>query len=272
MIRVMIVDDEPLARGKIRSLLQAHPDFEVVAESGDGRDGLAKLKQFSPDALFLDVQMPQLTGMEMLAENGQGPRPYTVMTTAYDDHAVKAFEFDAVDYLLKPFDAERFAAALGRLRKHLERDFRSAGRIDLDLLMKRLGATQAAPEAAAPSLPRSSRVPVKIGRRVRFLDASHMRCVRADRDYVNIHMTTGEVIHTSDRISHMEEKLASYPFLRIHRSVIVNLEQVREVRSAGACYDFVLTGDEGATSGCTYKRDIHALLTTWKKVGDRRSG
>lgn len=274
MIRVMIVDDEPLARGKIRGLLQSHPDFEVVAESGDGRDGLAKLKEHSPDALFLDVQMPHLTGMEMLAATGPGPRPYTVMTTAYDDYAVKAFEFDAVDYLLKPFDAGRFSAALARIRTHLERDFRSAGRIDLDVLMKRLegvGSVPAATEAhAAPAL-RPGRVPVKIGRRVRFLDAGHMRCVRADRDYVNIHMTTGEVIHTSDRISHMEEKLASYPFLRIHRSVIVNLEQVREVRSAGACYDFLLTGDENATSGCTYKRDIHALLTTWKKTGDRRS-
>ena len=270
MIRVMIVDDEPLARGKIRGLLQAHPDFEVVAESGDGRDGLAKLKQLSPDALFLDVQMPHLTGVEMLAETGTGPRPYTVMTTAYDDYAVKAFEFDAVDYLLKPFDAERFSAALGRIRTHLERDFRSAGRIDLDVLLKRLGTAPAASEAVTPAA-RPGRIPVKIGRRVRFLDAGHMRCVRADRDYVNIHMTTGEVIHTSDRISHMEEKLARYPFLRIHRSVIVNLEQVREVRSAGACYDFLLTGEESATSGCTYKRDIHALLTTWKKSGDRRS-
>jgi DNA-binding LytR/AlgR family response regulator len=83
-------------------------------------------------------------------------------------------------------------------------------------------------------------------------------------------MTTGEVIHTSDRISQMEEKLAGLPFLRIHRSTIVTLEQVREVRSMGAFYDFLLSGEESATSGCTYTREIHALLTSWKKAGDKR--
>jgi two-component system LytT family response regulator len=119
---------------------------------------------------------------------------------------------------------------------------------------------------------RPERVPVKIGRRVRFLDAGHMRCIRADRDYVNIHMTTGEIIHTSDRISQMEEKLTGLPFLRVHRSAIVNLEQVREVRSAGSYYDFLLTADMRVTSGCTYKRDIHALISSWKKVGDKRIG
>lgn len=264
MIRVLIADDEPLARGKIRTLLKPHPDFEVVAESGDGRDALKKLEALAPDALFLDVQMPHLGGLEMLSQAGPNIRPYTVMTTAFDGYALKAFEYDALDYLLKPFDAERFDAALGRIRVRLDRDFRSAGRIDVDLMLKRLGTPR--PE----SRPASDRVPVKIGRRVRFLDASHMRCIRADRDYVNIHMTTGEIIHTSDRISQMEEKLAGFLFLRVHRSAIVNLEQVREVRSLGNCYDFLLTGETSVTSGCTYKRDIHTLLTTWKKAGDRR--
>ncbi|MGE5625270.1 MAG: LytR/AlgR family response regulator transcription factor [Bacillota bacterium] len=265
MIRVLIVDDEPLARGKIRALLQPHADFEVVAECGDGRDGLKKLKELSPDAVFLDVEMPEMGGMELLSQ-ADGPKPYTVMTTAYDGYAVRAFEYDAVDYLLKPFDTQRFDTALKRIRGHLERDFRSTGRIDVDMMLKRLGGTAPAPRT------QPERVPVKIGRRVRFLDAGHMRCIRADRDYVNIHMTTGEIIHTSDRISQMEEKLSGLPFLRVHRSTIVNLEQVREVRSAGNCYDFLLTGDARVTSGCTYKRDIHALLTTWKKAGDKRIG
>src|SRR5882724_1814676 len=99
------------------------------------------------------------------------------MTTAHDDYAVKAFEIDAIDYLLKPFDAERFGAALARIRVNLERDFRSAGRIDLDLMMKRLVAMT--PAAPATPAARPGRVPVKIGRRVRFLDAGHMRCIRA---------------------------------------------------------------------------------------------
>jgi two-component system LytT family response regulator len=265
MIRVLVVDDEPFARSKIRTFLQPHPDFEMVGEAGDGRDALTKLRALTPDAVFLDVQMPHMDGMQLMGLAGRSKPPYTVMTTAHDDYAVRAFELDAIDYLLKPFDRDRFDSALGRIRAHVERDQRAGGRLDIDLLLKKLG-----PHAPAASATASGRVPVKIGRRVRFLDAGHMRCIRADRDYVNIHMTTGEVIHTSDRISHMEEKLAAFPFLRIHRSTLVNLEQVREVRSMGPYYDFLLSGEMSVTSGCTYKREIHALLTTWKRAGDKR--
>jgi two-component system LytT family response regulator len=264
MIRVLVVDDEPLARSKIRAFLEPHRDFEIAGECGDGQDALQKLESLQPEAVFLDVQMPRLDGMQMLERVKLAKPPYTVMTTAYEDYALKAFEAQALDYLLKPFDRQRFESTLQRIRSHVERDVRADGRVDLDLLVKRLTPVE------APRMPGSNRVPVKIGRRVRFLSTQHMRCIRADRDYVNIHMTTGEVIHTSDRISQMEEKLAGFPFLRVHRSAIVNLEQVREVRTLGAFYDFLLTSDDSVTSGCTYKREIHALLGTWKKAGDRR--
>ena len=264
MIRVLVVDDEPLARSKIRTFLEPHRDFEVAGECRDGQDALQKLAALQPEAMFLDVQMPQLDGMQMLGRVRLAKPPYTVMTTAHEGYALRAFEAQALDYLLKPFDRQRFDAALQRIRTHVERDVRAEGRVDLDLLVKRLAPVE------APRLPASDRIPVKIGRRVRFLSSQHMRCIRADRDYVNIHMTTGEVIHTSDRISQMEEKLAGLPFLRVHRSAIVNLEQVREVRTQGACYDFLLSGDDNVSSGCTYKREIHAMLGTWKKTGDRR--
>lgn len=269
MIRVLVVDDEPLARSKIRTFLEPHRDFEVVGECGDGQDALRRLEALQPEALFLDIQMPRLDGLQLL-EKGRLPKtPYTVMTTAHEDYALRAFEAQALDYLLKPFDRQRFEAALQRIRSHVDRDERAAGRVDVDMLLKRLEPAAAEP---APRPAGGDRVPVKIGRRVRFLSTQHMRCIRADRDYANIHMTTGEVIHTSDRISQMEEKLRGFPFLRVHRSAIVNLEQVREVRSAGTCYDFSLSGDESVSSGCTYKREIHALLGTWKKTGDRRIG
>lgn len=267
MIRVLVVDDEPLARAKIRTFLEPHRDFEVVGECGDGKDALLRLEALQPEALFLDVQMPQLDGMQLLEKSRLPKAPYTVMTTAHEDYALRAFEAQALDYLLKPFDRQRFEAALQRIRKHVARDERAAGRVDVDMLLKRLNPAAAEP---APRPAGSDRVPVKIGRRVRFLSTPHMRCIKADRDYVNIHMTTGEVIHTSDRISQMEEKLSGFPFLRVHRSAIVNLEQVREVRSLGTCYDFALSGEMNVTSGCTYKREIHALLATWKKVGDKR--
>src|SRR5882724_3134164 len=112
MIRVLLVDDEPLARSKIRTFLEPHRDFEVVGECGDGRDALQRLETLQPEALFLDVQMPQLDGMQMLERSRVRKPPYTVMTTAHEDYALRAFEAQALDYLLKPFDRQRFEAAL----------------------------------------------------------------------------------------------------------------------------------------------------------------
>lgn len=273
MIRVLIVADERFARDKLRILLASHRDFDVIAESVDAQDGLRKIQALVPDAMFLDLQMPVVGGMDMLARV-PGKKPYTVVTAADKDHAVRAFELGVMDYLMKPFDATRFDAALMRIRGHVERDFRAAGRIDMDMMLNRLPAAPLNPPAPT-TIPASlqtspERVPVKRGRQVMFLDAGSMRCIYADRDYVNIHMTTGEVIHTSDRMSHMEEKLTRLPFLRVHRSVIVNLNQVREVNRVGNAYDFVLTGKVRVLSGCTYKRDINALVTSWKRAGDKR--
>lgn len=273
MIRVLIVADERFARDKIRILLASHRDFDVIAECGDAQEALQKVQALAPDVMFLDLQMPRIDGMGLLAQV-PGAKPYTVITSAERDHAVRAFELGVVDYLIKPFDATRFDAALARIRGYVERDFRAAGRLDVDLILNRVPAmpsSTAAPAAVpAPLQTSPERVPVKRGRRVMFLDAAHMRCIYADRDYVNVHMTTGEIIHTSDRMSHMEEKLSRLPFLRVRRSVIINLNQVREVHLVGNSYDFVLTGKVRVLSGCTYKRDINALVTSWKRAGDRR--
>jgi len=272
MIRALIVADERFARDKIRILLASHRDFEVIAESVDAQDGLRKVQTLAPDAMFLDLQMPASDGMDILTQV-PGAKPYTVVTATDGDHAVRAFELGVMDYLMKPFDATRFDATVTRIRSFVERDFRAAGRFDMDLMLNRLPAAPlnaSSSTATAPLQTSPERVPVKRGRRVMFLDAANMRCIYADRDYVNVHMTTGEVIHTSDRMSHMEEKLARLPFLRVHRSVIVNLNQVKEVNRAGNAYDFVLTGKVRVLSGCTYKRDINALVTSWKRAGDKR--
>ncbi len=268
MIRVLIVDDEQHARAGIRSLLEPEADIEVVGECGEGRTALESLQVLQPDAMFLDIQMPGLTGIEVLKTATLARRPYTVFTTAHHDYALQAFEVAAVDYLLKPFDAARFRAALLKIRTQLDLDRRANGRLDMADLMSRLPGVPAA--LAAIAAPPSDRVPVKIGRRVRFLSATHMRYITADGNYVNIHMTTGEVIHTSERISMMEEKLRAQHFLRIHRSVIINIDQVREAHSMGSYYGFTMSDGASLTSGLTYKKNIHGLLTAWRKVDDRR--
>ncbi len=260
MIRVLIVDDEQHARAGIRSLLDTEHDVEVIGECGDGREALERIEVLQPDALFLDIQMPGMNGIELMKDSRLTRRPYTVFTTAHEDYALKAFEVQAIDYLLKPFDAQRFRAALLKLRMHLDRDSRANGRVDIESLMGRL------PQPPATSASASDRVPVKIGRRIRFLSVPHIRYITADGNYVNIHMTTGEIIHTSERISRMEEKLAAQHFLRVHRSVILNIDQIREAHSMGSYYGFTMTDGERLTSGLTYKKNIHRLLSVWKKA------
>ena len=267
MMRVLIVDDEQHARAGIRSLLRDEQDVEIAGECPDAREALKSIQVQEPDALFLDIQMPGLTGIDMLKTATFARRPYVVFTTAHHDYALEAFQVEAVDYLLKPFDTARFQAALLKVRMHLERDRRASSGRDLAELMSRLPQGQANP-AALPS----DRVPVKIGRRVRFLSVEHMRYITADGNYVNIHMTTGEVIHTSERISLMEEKLRAHHFLRVHRSVIINIDQIREAHSMGSYYGFTMTDGLRLTSGLTYKKNIHALLSAWRKVADHRVG
>ncbi|HEV7165777.1 MAG TPA: response regulator [Gammaproteobacteria bacterium] len=267
MIRALIVDDENHARSGIRALLALESDFQVVGECSDGREALEMIETLRPDALFIDVQMPCLTGLEVLQKSTSSKRPYTVIVSAYDSYALPAFDAYAMDYLLKPVDSNRFKSALIRLRSHIDLELRADGKADLDELLRRLQQPVRSSEVAA-----SDRVPVKIGRRIRFLSLEHIRYLIANGSYVNLYMSTGEVIHTSERISQMEGKLISHHFIRIHRSVILNIDQIREVHSTGTRYEFAMAGGENMTSGVTYKMNIQNLLAAWKKTGDIRTG
>jgi len=268
MIRVLIVDDEPAARQGIRSLLASEQDIQVVGESGDGHDALEKLETLQPDVMFLDIQMPGLNGMELLQKGMETRRPYTIIVSAYENYSLQAFDVNARDYLLKPIDVNRFKKALLRLRNHINTQLRAGGMVDLGDLLKR-----AAPDPVKPAAPAASdRVPVKVGRRVRFLSLKHIRYVIADGNYVNMHMTSGEVIHTSERISQMETKLFPHHFIRTHRSIIINIDEVREVYIMGSCYEFLMTDGKRLASGVTYKKNVQSLLTAWKKSKDGRAG
>lgn len=269
MIRVLIVDDEPAARQGIKSLLATEKDFQVVGECGDGHDALEKLETLQPDVMFLDIQMPGLNGMELMQKGIEARRPYTIIVSAYDDYSLQAFDVNARDYLLKPIDVSRFKKALLRLKNHINTQLRAGGMVDLGDLLKR-----AVPDIGKPASAQavSDRVPVKVGRRVRFLSLKHIRYVIADGNYVNMHMTSGEVIHTSERISQMETKLFPHHFIRTHRSIIINIDEIREVYIMGSCYEFLMTDGKRLASGVTYKKNVQSLLSAWKKSKDGRAG
>jgi two-component system LytT family response regulator len=217
-IRTLIVDDEPLARERVRSLLKEEPDIEVVAECANGTEAVAVIKEHSPDLLFLDVQMPGLGGFEVLRALDPDRMPLVIFVTAYDQHAVKAFEVNALDYLLKPFKPARLKETVRRARQTLVN--RQAGATSKNLLAL-LSQTQ-------PARERLTRIPVRIGEKVVFVKTEHIEYIESAGNYVVLH--AGKETHVvRDTLTALEEKLDPRQFLRISRSTLVNLDQIKEL-------------------------------------------
>lgn len=216
-LRAIIADDEPPARERIRHLLRSHPDIEVVAECPNGTDAVRAVTELTPDLLFLDVQMPGLDGFGVLAALPPELRPAVIFTTAYDQHALRAFDAHALDYLLKPYKPSRFNEALQRARDHLSR--REAGAETqklIDLLARR--TTQ-----------HLTRLPVKSGDKVIFIKAAEIECLEAAGNYVAVH-ARGEQHIIRETLTELESQLDPAKFLRVSRSAIVNLNHVRELQ------------------------------------------
>jgi two-component system, LytTR family, response regulator len=211
-IRCVIVDDEELARGFLRELLQSHPDVEIAAECANGFQAVKAIAETQPSLLFLDVQMPKLDGFEVLELIEPGPA--VIFVTAYDQYAMRAFEAQAVDYLLKPFGVERFERALERAKA-------------------RLG--QAPPLALAALRPpgdRPRRIVIKDGTRVHVIPLEKLDYAEAQGDYVSIH-SAGKGYLKQQPIAELESSLDPSLFVRIHRSALVNLERVARVEPFG---------------------------------------
>ncbi len=221
-MRVLIVDDEPLARGKLKSLLAREPDVEIVGEAGDGRSALDAIAGLSPDLVFLDVQMPELDGFGVLAELPADARPAVVFVTAHDQFALKAFEVHALDYLLKPFDRERLVMALNRARQQLAAP---TGQAELQNQLSALLAGMKPPaRTTAPD-----RIAVKTGGRILFVNTTEIDWVEAADNYVKLHL--GKVEHLMrETLSSIEQRLGGAGFVRISRSVIVHPRTVRELQ------------------------------------------
>ena len=217
-LRALIVDDEDLARRLILEYLKGHADIEVVGECDNGLDAVRQIGALSPDLVFLDIQMPRLTGLEVLELTGR--RAGVIFTTAYDEHAIKAFELHAVDYLLKPFSKARFDDALARARTlHAPAGGASAQAPALDALVAR---------RTAPL----ERILIRDREQVHVIAIDQVECIEAQGDYLAIH-AGGKCHLKPQRISEIEEQLDATRFLRVHRSFIISLAYLQAIERPG---------------------------------------
>lgn len=246
-MRVIIVDDEPLARERIRTLAAAHADLEVVAECEDGASAVETIERLQPDLIFLDVQMPELDGFEVL--EALEARPAVIFITAYDEHAVRAFEVNAVDYLLKPVEPARFEAALARVRSRSgERD--PARDAALELVLQELRRVRQ----------RTARLVIRDGSKVGFVAVDQVDWIDASGNYARLHTASG--IHLlRETLKQLEQRLDPDRFVRIHRSLIVNLERITSVEPYfHGEYTLTLKDGTRLTSSRTHSKRLRALL------------
>jgi two-component system LytT family response regulator len=239
-IRTLIVDDEVLARQSLSSLLDLEPDFEVVGECAEGEGALRAIESTGPDLVFLDIQMPGLDGFGVLGGVQQERLPLVIFVTAHDQFAVKAFEAQALDYLLKPFRRDRFRASLERVRRSI-------------------AAREANPTQPMSATAGQSMI-VKCRDRLAFVRFDSLEFVRAAANYVQLHVddSTYEV---RERIAVMEARLPADRFLRIHRSLIVNITAVKEIYAAGGGeYMIALRGGRQLPVGPNYLETVHKTL------------
>jgi two-component system LytT family response regulator len=218
-LRTLIVDDEPLARERLRALLAAEPSVEIVGECGSGTEAIATIRETALDLVFLDMQMPGCDGMQVLAELPAEKRPAIIFATAHERFAVDAFEVEAVDYLLKPFDRERFQIALRRAHEHVAA--RRAG--DLGQKLETLLA------GAVGSGKKNERLTVRADGRLVFLKPDEIVWVEAADNYAVLHLTTGRLM-LRETMSALEARLGTESFARVNRSAIVHLDQIKELQ------------------------------------------
>lgn len=212
-IKTLIIDDEPLARELIKNYLADYSFIELVAECTDGFKGMKAIQELQPDLIFLDVQMPKLTGFEML-ELLENP-PVVIFTTAYNEYAIKAFDMNAVDYLLKPFSRERFSKAIEKAKEKSERKENESDKL------KEFVNTVAGTE-------KTERIVVKTGTKIQVIPVDALLYLEAQDDYVMLHTAEGKFLK-QQTMKHYESTLDSAVFVRIHRSYIVNVHQVTRI-------------------------------------------
>jgi two-component system, LytTR family, response regulator len=249
-MRAVIVDDEPLARRRIRSLLVEAENVEVIAECANGKEAIRAVEESPPDLLFLDIQMPELDGFEVLQAIGIDAVPVVIFVTAYDQFALRAFEAHALDYLLKPFDDERFEATLERASERIRQQ--QGGDVD-----RRMRALLEDVRGGRGYL---QRLVVPTGHRSVFIRTEDIDWIEAERNYVRLHVG-GRTYLLRGNLSRMESALDPEKFCRIHRSTIVNIDRIQSVESLfRGEYLLVLRDKTELTSGRSYRGNVHHLM------------
>lgn len=231
-LTTLIVDDEELARRGLKTRLQRIPRVEVAGMCSSGQEAVDAIQNLAPDLVLLDIQMPGLDGFDVIDTIGAEQMPPVIFVTAYDEHALRAFEVHAMDYLLKPIDGERLTEAVERCRAQMAQP--------RDGLSEKLAALLDDLDAPGPTAP--ERFVIKTGGRIRFVDADDIRWVESAGDYVRLH--TGDNVHLlRETMSAMTDRLPD-TFLRIHRSTIINTEHIAELRPYGNS-EFIVVLDDG---------------------------
>lgn len=220
-VTTLVVDDEPIARHAIVRLLRDDPEIEIVGECGDGVSAVAAIRSHSPDLVFLDIQMPAINGMDVVATIGAGRMPATVFVTAYEQYAVKAFEANAVDYLVKPFSRERFAATLQRAKARLAAATATAGAPASAQILQALDALRQRDDYL-------QRIPVRVDEHVVLIAVDDIVWIKASRNTVEIHLAD-RMHELRETMTALAARLDPRHFARVHRSAIVNVRRVKAI-------------------------------------------
>jgi two-component system, LytTR family, response regulator len=251
-ITTLIVDDEPLARRNLRLLLEQDPQIAIVDECRNGREAIRAIESYSPDLIFLDIQMPEMDGFDVLEKVGAENINAIIFVTAFDQYALKAFEVHALDYLLKPFDDSRFQSALAQAKKQIEQ--RSMNKLSKKLLAL-LEGRENSRENVTYRKKYLTRLMIKLTNRVILLNVNEIDWIEADGNYAKLHV--GRKAHLlREKMNELEAQLNPQKFVRIHRSIIVNLDRVKEMHPHFNG-DYIVVLEDGAQLKLSRTRREH---------------
>jgi two-component system LytT family response regulator len=251
-IKVLIVDDEPLARRRIFTLLANHTDVEIVAECADGLEAVAAIERETPDLIFLDIQMPEMDGLSVIENHAQKSLPLIIFVTAFDNYGLAAFDSHAVDYLLKPYDKQRFEQALEKAKARLSAlDKKPNLPVNLNEVLNRISSQTIY----------NKHVAIRQDKRVFLVKTEEIEWIEAERNYVRLYVGRESYLRR-EAIGNVEEQLDPNNFRRVHRSAIVNINFIRELRSnSGGDYQIVLTAGKELVLSRTYQTNLSEFFS-----------